>query len=126
VGPCVACLLNKVSGQSSWPNRYFQSEIEKLYEGKAMVVTNDFSFQLLAYAAEHSSEVKVTSDDAFETIKSAIYLPPRKRLDGRGVLYEQVWFAGYKVQVGDDEFTGIVASVSGNADGDRADGSGRR
>lgn len=90
---------------------YVQSELEKLYKDYgAMTVISDPRFALVEYANTHD-DVTIAIDETFDTVKSAIWVQPFKRGQGRGQVFDILWFAGWKLSIAGQGYTAIEASV---------------
>lgn len=89
-----------------------QTHIASFYPNSSIVVTKDYRFDLLRFAAASVDPVAIRPLDDIRSLREVLYVPPIRRRDGDGALAEHLLFAGYKVAWRDFEFTAIVATVS--------------
>lgn len=101
-----------VSAQRSGVDTYLQDQVEKLYPGQTVTVTQEWQFDLLSWAAASEEPVLVQELKGLAMIKRTLFVRPRRRRDGEGTAVEGVVFGGWKVAWRDHEFDVIVGTVS--------------
>lgn len=88
-----------------------QNRLKTIYANSTVTVTQDYGFNLFAYAAQNPDKVLLREIPDIESLKRILFIPTRRRRDGEGFLAETATFLGLQAAVGDEELLIYLAEV---------------
>lgn len=110
-------MLRAVSADRAGTDVLLQNRFKTIYANSTVTVTQDYSFNLFAYAAQHPDKVLIREIPDLDSLKRVFFVPTARRRDGEGFLAETATFVGLQVAVGEEELLVYLAEVSGINDG---------
>jgi len=110
-------VLRAVSADRAGTDVLLQNRFKTIYANSTVTVTQDYSFNLFAYAAQHPDKVLIREIPDLDSLKRVFFVPTARRRDGEGFLAETATFVGLQVAVGEEELLVYLAEVSGINDG---------
>ncbi|WRT64410.1 uncharacterized protein IL334_001342 [Kwoniella shivajii] len=98
------------SASRSGTDTYLQTQLSEIYSNSSIVVTQDYYFDIVRFAAGSPESVVIRELDEIASIKKIVFVKPMKRREGIGKIAERVVFGGWNVAWEDKEFKVIVAT----------------